>query len=60
MCVIMISMRSIIMRSLLGWAAFGVEKKTWDNKSFISCTAVPVYNLRLNTDQSRKAKQTNI
>ena len=60
MCVGMISMLLFTMISLLGWGAYEVGKKLWDNKSTIARAAVAVFNFPENAYQSMKARQKNI
>ena len=60
MCVGILSMFAFMMLSLLGWGAYEVGKRLWDNKSIIARTAVAVFNFPENAYQSIKARQTNI
>ena len=60
MCVGILSMFALLMLSLLGWGAYQLGKKLWDNKSIIARTAVAVVNFPENAYQSIKARQTNI
>ena len=60
MCVGMLSMFAFMMLSLLGWVAYEIGKKIWDNRSAIARIAVAVFNFPENAYQSIKARQTNI
>ncbi len=60
MCVGMLSMFAFMMLSLLGWVAYEIGKKIWDNRSAIARRAVAVFNFPENAYQSIKARQTNI
>ena len=60
MCVGMLSMFAFMMLSLLGWGAYEVAKKLWDNKSTIARAAVAVFNFPENAYQSIKTRQKNI
>ena len=60
MCVGMLSMFALMMLSLLGWGAYEVGKKLWDNKSTIAHTALAVFNFPEKAYQSIRARQTNI
>ena len=60
MCVGMLSMFAFMMLSLLGWVAYEIGKKIWDNRSTIARIAVAVFNFPENAYQSIKARQTNI
>ena len=60
MCVGMLSMFALMMLSLLGWCAYEVGKKLWNNKSTIARTALAVFNFPENAYQSIKARQTKI
>ena len=59
MCVGMLSMFALMMLSLLGWGAYEVGKKLWDNKSTIAHTALAVFNFPEKAYQSIRARQTN-
>ena len=60
MCVGMLSMFAFMMLSLLGWVAYEIGKKIWDNRAAIARRAVAVFNFPENAYQSIKARQTNI
>ena len=60
MCVGMLSMFAFMMLSLLGWVAYEIGKKIWDNRSAIARRAVAVFNFPENAYQSIKARQTNV
>tara|TARA_B100000513_G_scaffold180771_1_gene99404 strand:- start:82 stop:243 length:162 start_codon:yes stop_codon:yes gene_type:complete len=53
-------MFAFMMLSLLGWVAYEIGKKIWDNRSAIARRAVAVFNFPENAYQSIKARQTNI
>ena len=60
MCIGMLSIFALTMLSLLGWVAYEVGKKIWENKLVIGRSAVTVFNLPESTYQAITAKQTNV
>ena len=59
MCVGTLSMFALMVLSLLGWGAYEVGKKIWENRSAVARRAVAVFNFPDNAYQSIKARQTN-
>ena len=60
MCLGMLAMFALMILSLLGWVAYEIGMKVWDNKSTIARSVAIVFNFPENAYQSIRARQTNI